>query len=44
VPNIFEAKASDFQKATQRVYRSKSNASSVEISVLPKTAEQSAAK
>jgi putative CocE/NonD family hydrolase len=44
VPNIFEAKASDFQKATQRVYRAKNFASSVEISVLPKAAAQTAAK
>ena len=35
VPNIFEAKESDYQKATQRVYRSKRFPSSVEISVLP---------
>jgi putative CocE/NonD family hydrolase len=35
VPNIFEAKESDFQKTTQRVYRSKRFASSVEIAVLP---------
>ncbi len=35
VPNIFAAKESDFQKATQRVYRSKRFPSSVEISVLP---------
>jgi len=35
VPNIFEAKESDFQQATQRVYRSKRFASSVEIAVLP---------
>jgi putative CocE/NonD family hydrolase len=35
VPNIFEAKDSDFQKATQRIYRSKRFPSSVEISVLP---------
>jgi uncharacterized protein len=35
VPNIFEARESDFQKATQRVYRSKRFPSSVEISVLP---------
>jgi uncharacterized protein len=34
VPNIFEAKDSDFQKTTQRVYRSKRYPSSVEISVL----------
>jgi putative CocE/NonD family hydrolase len=35
VPNIFEARESDFQKATQRVYRSRRFPSSVEISVLP---------
>ena len=35
VPNIFQAKESDFQQATQRVYRSKRFASSVEIAVLP---------
>jgi putative CocE/NonD family hydrolase len=35
VPNIFEAKDSDYQKATQRIYRSKRFPSSVEISVLP---------
>jgi putative CocE/NonD family hydrolase len=35
VPNIFEAKDSDYQKATQRVYRSKRYPSSVEMSVLP---------
>ena len=29
VPNIFEAKESDFQAATQRVYRSKMRPSSV---------------
>ena len=34
VPNIFEAKESDFQKATQHVYRSKQYPSSVEISVV----------
>ncbi|MFI5057148.1 MAG: CocE/NonD family hydrolase [Candidatus Acidiferrales bacterium] len=34
VPNIFEAKESDYQKATQQIYRSKSFASRVEISVL----------
>jgi len=42
VPNIFEAKAGDFQAATQRIYRSKNFASSVEISVLPKGVEQRA--
>jgi putative CocE/NonD family hydrolase len=35
VPNIFEAKESDFQSATQRIYRSKQYPSSVAISVLP---------
>jgi uncharacterized protein len=34
VPNIFEAKESDYQKATQRIYRSEKFPSSVEISVL----------
>ncbi len=34
VPNIFEAKESDFQKATHRIYRSKQFPSSMEISVL----------
>jgi hypothetical protein len=44
VPNIFEAKQSDYQKATQRVYRSKAFPSSVEISVLPRTAPETAAR
>lgn len=35
VPNIFEAKASDYQKATQKIYRSTRYPSSVEIAVLP---------
>jgi putative CocE/NonD family hydrolase len=35
VPNIFEAKASDYQIATQKIYRSKEFPSSVEISVVP---------
>jgi len=38
VPNIFEAKESDYQKATQRIYRSKEYPSSVEISVVPENA------
>ena len=38
LPNIFEAKQSDFQVATQRVYRSQRFPSSVEISALPKAA------
>jgi putative CocE/NonD family hydrolase len=40
VPNIFEAQESDFQKATQHIYRSKKFPSSVEISVLPNAAAQ----
>jgi uncharacterized protein len=44
VPNIFEAKESDFQKATQRIYRSKQFPSSVEISVLPQAASPTATK
>jgi uncharacterized protein len=35
VPNIFEAKESDFQKTTQTIYRSKEHPSSVEVMVLP---------
>ncbi|HKT48496.1 MAG TPA: CocE/NonD family hydrolase [Candidatus Acidoferrales bacterium] len=35
VPNIFEAKPTDFQKATQRIYRSKQYPSGVEVSILP---------
>jgi len=38
VPNIFEAQESDYQKATQRIYRSKRFPSSVEIAVLPSAA------
>ncbi|MGC0772354.1 MAG: CocE/NonD family hydrolase [Candidatus Acidiferrum sp.] len=38
VPNIFEAKESDFQKATQRVYRSKEYPSGVVLSLLPAAA------
>jgi len=37
VPNIFEAKESDYQEATQRIYRSKRFPSSIEIMVLPQT-------
>jgi hypothetical protein len=33
VPNIFEAKDSDYQKATQKIYRSQKYPSHVEISV-----------
>jgi putative CocE/NonD family hydrolase len=35
VPNIFEAKAKDYQKATEKVYRSSQYPSHVEISVPP---------
>jgi putative CocE/NonD family hydrolase len=35
VPNIFDAKEADYQKATQRIYRSKRYPSSVEVSILP---------
>jgi hypothetical protein len=35
LPNIFEAKDSDYEKATQHIYRSKKFPSSVEISVIP---------
>jgi putative CocE/NonD family hydrolase len=35
VPNIFEAQASDYTAATQRVYRSLEKASHIELSVLP---------
>jgi len=38
VQNIFEAKESDYQKATQKVYRSKEYPSSVEIPVVPESA------
>jgi putative CocE/NonD family hydrolase len=38
VPNIFEAKESDYLKATQHIYRSKRYPSGVEISVLPSAA------
>jgi uncharacterized protein len=34
LPNIFDAKETDFQKATQRIYRSKQDASRVEIAVV----------
>lgn len=36
VPNIFEAKESDFQKATHKVYRSGAFASHIELSVMPR--------
>ena len=36
VPNIFKAKESDFQKATQRIYRSVKNASHIALPVVSK--------
>jgi putative CocE/NonD family hydrolase len=35
VPNIYEAKASDFKKATERVYHSRSASSRVIVNVMP---------
>ena len=35
VPNIFEAQESDYQKATEKVFRSKEYSSNVEVSVVP---------
>jgi putative CocE/NonD family hydrolase len=40
IPNIFGAKESDYQKATQRIYRSKQFPSSVEIMTLPRASAQ----
>jgi putative CocE/NonD family hydrolase len=40
VPNIFEAKESDYQKATQHIYRSSKFPSSMEVSVLPSGSTQ----
>jgi uncharacterized protein len=37
VPNIFEAKESDYQKETQRIYRSKEYPSGVALSLVPAT-------
>ena len=37
VPNIFEAKESDYQKATHRIYRSKEYPSGVVLSLVPAT-------
>jgi putative CocE/NonD family hydrolase len=38
VPNIFEAKEADYQKVTEKIYRSKEYPSGVEIPVVPVTA------
>ena len=35
VPNIFEAKAADYQTANQRVYRAPGRATHLELSVMP---------
>jgi putative CocE/NonD family hydrolase len=35
VPNIFEAKATDYRSATQRVYRTTGKATHLEVSVIP---------
>jgi uncharacterized protein len=42
VPNIFEAKDANYQKATQRIYRSKRFPSSVEIMTLPQATTSAA--
>ena len=34
IPNIYEAKETDFQKATQRVYRGGANASRIALEIL----------
>ena len=38
VPNIFEAKEADYQKAIQKIYRTSQYPSSVEVSVVPESA------
>jgi putative CocE/NonD family hydrolase len=43
VPNIFAARESDYQRATQRIFRSREYPSHVEISVLPAEAQQATA-
>ncbi|HSK73138.1 MAG TPA: hypothetical protein VK892_15680 [Pyrinomonadaceae bacterium] len=37
VPNIFKAKDSDFQKATQRIFRSGANATHIALPVIEST-------
>jgi putative CocE/NonD family hydrolase len=39
VRNIFEATASDYQRATQRIYRSNQYPSHIELSILPNTVQ-----
>jgi putative CocE/NonD family hydrolase len=43
VANIFEAEASDYQKATQRIYRSTQYPSHIELSILPNATQSAAA-
>ncbi|HEY4907506.1 MAG TPA: CocE/NonD family hydrolase [Candidatus Acidoferrum sp.] len=43
VPNIFEAKASDYQKATQHIYRSSQYPSHIEMSIMPNSTQAAAA-
>ena len=38
VPNIFEAKESDYQSATQRIYRTRESPSGVVLSIVPNSA------
>jgi len=42
VPNIFEATASDYQKATQHIYRSTQYPSHIEMSILPNSTQSAA--
>ncbi len=44
VPNIFDAKATDYQTASQRVYRAPGRATHLELSVMPGTEKVSAAR
>jgi hypothetical protein len=44
VPNIFEAQASDYQKATQRIYRSSPYSSHIEMSIMPNSTQAAAAQ
>ena len=40
VPNIFNAKAADYQKATQRIYREGARASFISLPVVPRAASR----
>jgi putative CocE/NonD family hydrolase len=44
VPNIFEAKDADYQKATQRIYRTRKHPSHVSLSVINKAASDGKAR